>query len=199
MRKTIRLYRQHDMDLINLYRRKHFNFKKEMKNALVAYASGRIYEIVLPDEEPEGGYVPKVISIQLSLNPQKEDEANLITLINNAKNGFKNSFLKTIFRASLPTLPLSSFGINSGFKVKKLDVFDYTLSKKVSGQNNTDKNSAEENDDIKEDKTEADNIWAIGESVAEENVKTTAIDESATEETSEEAFDMFMQMDALTH
>lgn len=42
MQITVRLYRQHDMDLVGLYRTKDFKFQRHMKNALKHMLRARI-------------------------------------------------------------------------------------------------------------------------------------------------------------
>lgn len=112
------------MDLINLYYRPHFKFQREIKRALVSYASGRVSEIVLPDENPEDGYIAKSILMHISLNPSKPEEAEAIALLSQVKKGFRNAFIKTIFRISLPSIPLTSFMNDSGFRMKRVSIFD---------------------------------------------------------------------------
>ena len=124
MQITLRLHRQHDMDLINLYYRPHFKFQKEIKKSLVEYASGRIHEIVLPDEAPVDGYVAKTILMHISLNPNKPEEKAAIDLLSNVKKGFRNSFIKAVFRITLPSIPLTSYMADSGFRIKKTSIFD---------------------------------------------------------------------------
>lgn len=124
MQITLRLHRQHDMDLINLYYRPHFKFQKEIKKSLVEYASGRIHEIVLPDEAPVDGYVAKTILMHISLNPNKPEEKAAIDLLSNVKKGFRNSFIKAVFRITLPSIPLTSYMADSGFRIKKASIFD---------------------------------------------------------------------------
>lgn len=124
MQITLRLHRQHDMDLINLYYRPHFKFQKEIKKSLVEYASGRIHEMVLPDEAPSDGYVAKTILMHISLNPNKPEEKAAIDLLSNVKKGFRNSFIKAVFRITLPSIPLTSYMADSGFRIKKTSIFD---------------------------------------------------------------------------
>lgn len=68
MQITVRLYRQHDMDLVGLYRTKDFKFQRHMKNALKAYAEGKDYRINHPgDEDIRKGYVPKIVQMRTNL------------------------------------------------------------------------------------------------------------------------------------
>ena len=50
MQISIRLYRQHDMDLIRMYMNKSFKFTSEMKNALISFANNTPYQIITPND-----------------------------------------------------------------------------------------------------------------------------------------------------
>ena len=119
------LYRQHDMDLINIYRRDGFKFQKEVKKAIVEYANGRIYQLTIPDNLPiKSGYIAKSIPMHLTLNPNNEEELKAVNMLMNTRKGFRCQLIKAIFRISIQTLPLSSFnkGSSDGFVFKRPDI-----------------------------------------------------------------------------
>lgn len=68
---TVRVYRQHDMDLMTLAFDKSFHLGREMKRALVAVANKESYNGTTSDYlgTDTSGYVPKSIREQISLNP----------------------------------------------------------------------------------------------------------------------------------
>ena len=109
MQVTIRLYRQHDMDLIHIYRLDGFRFANEMKKVLVSYANGTIYTPDFPETIPESGYVPKYHQTHFLLNDKDPKQKEAIDLLLHLKKGLRNSFLKALFRSCLAYLPLESF------------------------------------------------------------------------------------------
>ena len=100
MQVTVRLYRQHDMDLVGLYRTKDFKFQMHMKNALRAYAQNKTYRIEHPgDEDIRKGYVPKIVQIHIYLNPGKDGDS--ISMLKTIRTGYRGAFLKALFRKYL--------------------------------------------------------------------------------------------------
>lgn len=108
MQVTIRLYRQHDMDLVALYRTEGFSFQKTMKEALRAFASRQDYHIKRPkDAEIKPGYVPKLIQMHIKLDPQKD--ADSVKALSYIRYGYRSSFLKALFRKCLTSEPLDAY------------------------------------------------------------------------------------------
>lgn len=121
---TLRLHRQHDMDLIALFRANDYKFAREMKQVLVAFANGEVYEPkVLEVEDFDPGYIPTSVTFHIALNPNKERESAAIRLLRGVKMGYRNSFLKALFRTSITVLPLMAFAIDNGLVTKK-DTFE---------------------------------------------------------------------------
>ena len=81
---TVRVYRQHDMDLMTLAFDKSFHLGREMKRALVAVANKESYNGTTSDYlgTDTSGYVPKSIREQISLNPADQREKRAIDLLN---------------------------------------------------------------------------------------------------------------------
>ena len=122
MKVTIRLHRQHDMDLFSIYRNKSYHIGREMKKCLIAYAKMEPYcppEFNMDDATT--GYVPTSCIIHIDLNPNKPDEAVAIDLLKHIKYGYRCSFIKALFRSALPYLPLLAYSDDSGFITKRLN------------------------------------------------------------------------------
>ena len=108
MQITVRLYRQHDMDLVGLYRTKDFKFQRHMKNALKAYAEGKDYRINHPgDEDIRKGYVPKIVQMHIYLTV--EQDADAISALKTIREGYSGAFLKALFRKYLNNEPLEAY------------------------------------------------------------------------------------------
>ena len=108
MQITVRLYRQHDMDLVGLYRTKDFKFQRHMKNALKAYAEGKDYRINHPgDEDIRKGYVPKIVQMHIYLTT--EQDADAISVLKTIREGYRGAFLKALFRKYLNNEPLAAY------------------------------------------------------------------------------------------
>lgn len=165
MNKTFRLHRQHDMDLIALYRNKDFNFTKELKAILIAYANNYPYTPPPFEDEFTEGYVGCSITFHISLSPKKAEEKKVLDLLNDIKYGYGNSFIKALFRSYMPLLPLSAFSKNNGFvtsrrafaprvveneRTERTDTKE-TLSTVEIGQNN---NAVIESNTMEEDPVE---------------------------------------------
>lgn len=117
---SIRIYRQHDMDLVTLACDKDFCLGREMKRVLLSAANETAF---VPKEIPDisftEGYVPRLIRVQFSLNPKNPKEAKAFQLLSKIKRGYRCSFLKALFRNQYLTLPLSEYFVTSGFVLRK--------------------------------------------------------------------------------
>lgn len=122
MQKTIRLHRQHDMDLISLYRVKGFNFTHEMKSALRACANGTDYKIRVPKQDYRPGYIKRSIHLHISLDPKRD--ADIIGLLGDVRQGQGNAFMKAVFRNCLEYIPFRAYGKGSGFAMSIGEIDD---------------------------------------------------------------------------
>ena len=97
---TLRLYRQHDLDLITLYRHPSFSLPAAIKKALKAYVKKEQFAIKQPPTyELPKEKISKIVQMHISL---KEDEdSDIIEWIKDIKEGFRNSVLKNIIRGYL--------------------------------------------------------------------------------------------------
>lgn len=104
----MRLYRQHDMDLVGLYRTEGFKFQKQVKAALKAHARNEEYRIEQPKSPKiKEGYVPKTVLMHIYLDNTNDIEA--ITVLKTIRVGYRNAFLKAIVRKYLDTEPLDAY------------------------------------------------------------------------------------------
>lgn len=117
---TVRVYRQHDMDLMTLAFDKSFHLGREMKRALVAVANKESYNGTTSDYlgADTSGYVPKSIREQISLNPADLREKRAIDLLSEIKRGYRCSFIKALFRQSVLFTPLVGYTISSNFAMR---------------------------------------------------------------------------------
>ena len=119
MNKTFRLHRQHDMDLIALYRSEDFNFTKELKKALIAYANDLPYTPPPFEDTFAAGYVGTSVTFHISLSPTNAEQKKVLDLLGDVKYGYGNSFVKALFRSYLPVLPLSAYSKNNGLSTSR--------------------------------------------------------------------------------
>lgn len=117
---TVRVYRQHDMDLMTLAFDKSFHLGREMKRALVAVANKESYNGTTSDYlgADTSGYVPKSIREQISLNPADPREKRAIDLLSEIKHGYRCSFIKALFRQSVLFTPLVGYTVSSNFAMR---------------------------------------------------------------------------------
>jgi len=95
---AIRLYKQHDMDLILLYKNRNFSFTKAMKRALHAYAEGTPL-FFLPPALDDISELNTVYRISISLK-EPEDNA-IIKLLDETKTLSRNAAAKSILRGCM--------------------------------------------------------------------------------------------------
>ena len=132
MNKTFRLHRQHDMDLIVLYRDKNFNFTRELKKALIAYANDLPYTPPPFEDTLTAGYVGTSVTFHIALSPTDEKQKRVLDLLSDIRYGYGNSFVKALFRSYLPVLPLSAFSKNNGIVTSRQNMVMPRLSRPAS-------------------------------------------------------------------
>ena len=122
MRITLRLYRQHDLDLVALYRHKGFYFSKAVKQMIVAYANGSEY--TPPEIDPgdiSSGLVATSVTYHITLDENDPQEAAAIDLLKDIKYGYRNSFIKALVRTYMGVLPLHAYSQSNSMSVSKND------------------------------------------------------------------------------
>ncbi len=99
MEKIIRLYSQHDLDLIGLCRNPSYPFSYYMKRAIVAWArEDKSFSIPLPSSPPTSEILLKSCSIHIKFS---KDEVDVFEKLKTIEDRYGNSCLKTIFRGYL--------------------------------------------------------------------------------------------------
>lgn len=197
---TMRLHRQHDMDLIHLYRIPGFSFQKEMKQALVNFAEGQAYSIQIPEEEPETGYVPSCVRVHFLLDKTKPQEKKALDILNEIKTGYRNSFLKSVFRANLSYIPLDSFAEGDGLRMRKRNILEMTVPTGADTKENMNKPTDGKSTTKKSDKKIADRMENSGVPV-KVPVPVPAPSQTSEQNKSikQDKMALFMQMDQLSH
>lgn len=118
---VVRLYRQHDMDLITLFCNPDIHLCRLMKRALVNYVNGDEVEALSFDEPSvTEGYIPKCVRMHIRLNEGNARENAVIQLLQSMKPGFRCSFIKALFRNSCAYIPMIGYTTGSSFQMRKL-------------------------------------------------------------------------------
>lgn len=117
MNIIVRLYWQHDLDLVALCMHPDFDMGKWMKKAVVAFAKGDAgFKIPLPRSMPYRVELDNC-STHFGLTPGKDDE--IIACMNGFRYGQRNSAIKNIFRMYLETPYLDPYYNAETFAVKQ--------------------------------------------------------------------------------
>lgn len=143
--KTLRLHRQHDLDLITLYRADGFSFSKEVRNILVAYVNQEPYEPPeISYEDVDLGYVPTTIQYHLTLNPDDPREQAVIDMLHDEiKYGYANAFVKALIRAYIPRIPFIGYGVANGFVTRHITANDIGMRMREAQKTEHEKVEAE--------------------------------------------------------
>lgn len=104
MNVIVRMYWQHDLDLVALTSHPMFQMGKWMKKAMIAYTQGdKDFHIPLPpDMPPEKPLVN--CDAHFALDPNNEIEKKVIDMMKQFRDGQRNSAIKHIFRRYLDCL-----------------------------------------------------------------------------------------------
>lgn len=97
VRKTIRIYKFHDVDLFYLAEHYRFNFQKAIYCALREYLKKEVCVIDLPEELEEPINIPKK-SICRTLVLQEETDKDLLEFLQKLPKGHVNGIVKNILR-----------------------------------------------------------------------------------------------------
>lgn len=98
MMVTLRLYRQHDLDLITLYRHPLFSLPNAIKMSLCGYVRNQKFFINQPEPYEIGNEkISKIVQIHIQLS--EKTEKDVIDWLKNIKDGYRNSVLKNVIRA----------------------------------------------------------------------------------------------------
>jgi hypothetical protein len=107
MRIKIRIYNLYDLDIIALAEAPGFSVSNAMKQTLIYYAHGMRYLVEVPTLTEQLVNEKYVKGFYVELNEANPREAKAIELIKTVPEGLRNSFMKSILRASLEVAPVS--------------------------------------------------------------------------------------------
>lgn len=200
--KTLRLHRQHDLDLITLYRSTEFQFSKELRNILVAYVSGETYTPpTINFDNVDLSYIPTTIQYHLTLNDSDEKERAVLDMLQHEiKYGYVNSFIKALIRAYVPFIPFIGYGVNNGFVTRRINATDVGMAIRTAAKEENKKVKADAMD-ISDILTET-NTKVVSETPETHQNKTPNTEDASMNESNaeEDAFDDFFNMaQAFTH
>lgn len=97
MKKKMRLYKTHDMDLISIYKNRKINFQKFLKECLRNVAAGKRPHYYIPENNITSEDIKHVYQIIFYLD-EKED-ADIIKFLDDAKNRQTNSLIRSVIRS----------------------------------------------------------------------------------------------------
>ena len=118
MNVIVRLYWQHDLDLVALTLHPMFEMGKWMKKAMFAYAQGdEEFHIPLPPEMPPEKPLENC-DAHFALDSKNEIENEVIKILQQFRNGQRNSVIKLIFRNYLDELFLKPYIDTNTYIVK---------------------------------------------------------------------------------
>lgn len=104
----LRIYNRHDLDLIALRSIKEFDMNGAIKYVLHRYISGNPVKMQIPTI-PDYTKAKFKSSYTIFINLDEEKDSDIIAFLDTIKPYYKNAAIKTIFRASLLSLPSSVF------------------------------------------------------------------------------------------
>ena len=107
MRVKIRVYNPYDLDIIALSEAPNFSVPNAMKQTLKYYAAGKRFLVEIPalTEQLKNENYAKGFYVELD----DEKDADAIALVKSVPEGWRNAFMKSIFRASFEVSPMSLF------------------------------------------------------------------------------------------
>lgn len=107
MRIKIRIYNPYDLDIIALTEAPNFSVANAMKQTLKYYAAGKRYLVEIPNLTEKLDNEQYVKGFYVELDDVADAEA--VNFIKSIPDGYRNAFMKNIFRASFEVCPLSLY------------------------------------------------------------------------------------------
>lgn len=114
---TVRLNRRYDLDLIALDKHPDFSFSKFFKMAMIAWARGDNNFFISPPER-KVNITGEIDNVLKHFTLSKEDEADVIEVLDKIKKGYGNSAMKIIFRSYLRYQYISPFLYYDNLNIK---------------------------------------------------------------------------------
>lgn len=100
MRVSLRLYRNHDIDLVILYRNKDFGFHKCMRRALKSHIHNEPYFVLPPTSSDVSKKEYKYV-YQLFITFDEDKDADIIEWFSHIKKGGRNEAIKSLMRSCI--------------------------------------------------------------------------------------------------
>lgn len=122
MNCTVRLSWRHDLDLIALAKHPDFEFAKYMKMSLIAFARGDKGFFISPPER-QVQYQEQLDNTTIHFRLSSDKEADVIEMIHNMREGYRNSAMKNIFRSFLKYVYMNPYFYNSEYGNVKIHAF----------------------------------------------------------------------------
>lgn len=102
IRRTVRLYRHHDLDLIVLYKTTNIRFVKTLKAVLLAKANGTEYKFRVPEGKPVCDTAFKyAYRIFVFFDDTDADDVKILNFIDTIKSGQWNSYFRMAMREAI--------------------------------------------------------------------------------------------------
>lgn len=116
---TMRLYKQHDLDLFYLYKLPDFSLQIAVKKAIQAFANNNNYVIDYPEwpKDKNFEFGKKTAQIHIFLDEVKDKGA--IDWIDSISPGYRNSLLKNLTRQYLNRIPTEVYTIIEPLEAEK--------------------------------------------------------------------------------
>lgn len=186
-RVTMRLYRRFDLDLISLANGEGFSIGKTIKKVLIAYTEKKPLKVICPDKVLENIAELNATSFEVvfKLDITKEKEKAAYELLETIKGKMKNSFLKSLLRASLEYPTLSIFFDDPATADERSIIFmrdEYMEEEglKIDLEESIHKSVSEEIKAVKPKRNEE--IDVVEDEIIEENNDIDSLEEPKSEE-----------------
>lgn len=180
MMVTLRLYRQHDLDLITLYRHPSFSLPAAIKRSLIAYVRKEQLTIKQPEPFKLGDEkISKTVQMHIQLDEEKD--ADVIKWIKSTKEGYRNSVLKNIIRGYLAAPCIYSYQTstsNLSVAVDNNDLYEANVRNltEIKGRASTTRKSKAKKDNRKVEDSKLASEILNRQTVKSENTGTVFIE-----------------------
>lgn len=136
MKVTVRLYRQHDMDLLSLYMNDAFDFTREMKLSVFAMVRNEPYEINVPSYSASRQYLRRMYHLHIIIPESAQD---VIKKLAEVRKGQTCSFFKAAMRACLSSFPYGAYFGGDGFTLSKAEETELVNAERQEAYDNKKK------------------------------------------------------------
>ena len=103
VRKIVRLYQVHDLDLVTYMIKHKMNMSKAIYCSLVAFTRGERFVIKVPPLKEKSEFKTKQKYYEVLVNLSADTDQEVIDLLNKINVGYQNNFIKNILRFYLCT------------------------------------------------------------------------------------------------